>query len=304
MRCLAIDIGGTKIAAVLVQIENETAQIHLRQQIATPQTDVVNGMHHCLRQLVQDYAHKFDYIAVASTGIINKGILTALNPKNLGGLAQFPLKASLAQHTDKPIFLLNDVQAAAYAEYQQQNRSEISNFAFITISTGVGGGIILNGQLLTEPNGIAGHIGHSLADPHGPVCGCGRVGCVEAVAAGRAIEAATQNWTLPCSPKQVFELFRQKDTRASEIIHRSAAAIANLVADLVISLDIQKIVIGGSVGLAEGYLPLVQQYLDQMPAVYRCSLQLAQYGGDAGLIGCAIWAKELLKRMKDVNETA
>ena len=56
-----------------------------------------------------------------STGIINQGILTALNPKNLGGLAQFPLKDSIAQHTDKPIGLLNDVQAAAYAEYQLQN---------------------------------------------------------------------------------------------------------------------------------------------------------------------------------------
>ena len=98
MRCLALDIGGTKIASAIVS-GNQVTQ---RQQIHTPQENVVEAMHQTFAKLLSDYAGQFDYVAVASTGIINKGILTALNPKNLGGLAYFPLKQSLSQHTSKP----------------------------------------------------------------------------------------------------------------------------------------------------------------------------------------------------------
>ncbi len=291
MRCLAIDIGGTKIASALV----ENNQISQRQQVATPTENVSTEMQKTLTAIINGYKNQFDFVAVASTGIINKGILTALNPKNLGGLDQFPLKNAIANHTDKPVLLLNDVQAAAYAEFQNESKNDIQNFAFITVSTGVGGGIILNKTLLTEPNGIAGHIGHSLADPNGEICGCGRQGCVEAVASGRAIQRATESWETPCLPKQVFELFRQQEPKATQIIHRSAKAIANLVADLMISLDMQKIVIGGSVGLAEGYLPLVKDYINQMPSIYSCEIEPAYYQGDAGLIGAAKWGENVLQ---------
>ena len=129
-RCLALDIGGTKIASAIVK----NGEIEQRKQISTPQDDAAQVMHQTLAQLLKEYEGQFDYVAVASTGIINQGILTALNPKNLGGLAQFPLKDSIAQHTDKPIGLLNDVQAAAYAEYQLQNPDDVQNFTFITVS--------------------------------------------------------------------------------------------------------------------------------------------------------------------------
>ncbi|MFU2089097.1 N-acetylmannosamine kinase [Avibacterium avium] len=299
MRCLALDIGGTKIAAALV----ENGVISQRQQISTPQDQSAQGMEQALKTLVTGYAGQFDAVAVASTGIINRGVLTALNPKNLGGLANFPLKESIARYTDKPIGLLNDVQAAVCAEYQlqvqdqiqAQDKSAVQNFLFITVSTGVGGGIILNGELTTGENGIAGHIGHTLADPNGPMCGCGRKGCVEAIASGRAIEAVSSQWAEPCSPKEVFERFRKNDEKATALVQRSAQAIANLIADMVISLDIQKVVLGGSVGLAQGYLPLVQQYLQTMPAFYQCPVEAAQSGADAGLLGAAYWLAQQYK---------
>ena len=285
MRCLALDIGGTKIASALVI----DGVVHQRHQVPTPQQNVTEAMHQTLADIVQQYKGQFDAIAVASTGIINKGILTALNPKNLGGLADFPLQKSLARHTNKPIGLLNDVQAAVCAEYKLQDKNKIQNFVFITVSTGVGGGIILNGELETGPNGVLGHIGHSIADPQGPICGCGRQGCVEAIASGRAIEAATNSWESPCSPKDVFAKFRQHNQDATLLVERSARAIANLIADMVISLDVQKVVVGGSVGLAEGYLPLVQKFLQEMPSIYHCPIEAAQFGNDAGLIGAADW---------------
>ncbi|QLB13680.1 N-acetylmannosamine kinase [Bisgaardia hudsonensis] len=292
MRCLALDIGGTKIASAIVTNSN----IKNRRQVATPTTNVAVEMHNTIAEIMAYYAGQFDAVVVASTGIINNGILTALNPKNLGGLADFPLKNSIAQHTDKPIGLLNDVQAAVCAEYKEQDQNKIKNFVFITVSTGVGGGIILDGELSTGPNGVVGHIGHTLADPNGPICGCGRRGCVEAIAAGRAIEAVSSQWTPPCSPKEAFELFRKGDEKAIALIRRSASAIANLIADMAIGLDIQKVSLGGSVGLAEGYLPLVKEYLSTMPTFYQCEVESAVHGGDAGLIGAAYWIEKQLTK--------
>lgn len=295
MRCLAIDIGGTKIASAIVENENITE----RKQITTPQHEASQAMHQTLEQIVKNYQGKFDYIAVASTGIIRGGILTALNPKNLGGLAEFPLKESLKRHTNKPIGLLNDAAAATYAEYQFTDRSEIENFIFITVSTGVGGGLIINRKLITKPYGVAGHIGHSLADPNGPYCGCGRQGCVEALASGRAIEAEASKWDEPCLPKEVFERFHQKDPKAIELVNKSASAIANLVADMKIGLDVQKIAIGGSVGLASGYIETVQEHLHKMPQYYHCPIIKAKSGADAGLLGTAWWVRDCIQNNFD-----
>ena len=287
--CLAIDVGGTKIAAALVTLKDKDAQVAQRIQIHTPQNPSAEALDDALAQVLQTFQGQFDKVSVASTGIIQNGILTALNPKNLGNLAFFPLEQSIAKHTDKPITLLNDAQAAGCAEFLRQD--DVDNFAFITVSTGVGGGIILNRKLFTGTNGVAGHIGHSLADPNGEPCGCGRVGCVEAIAAGRAIARDAAKWEKPCDPPEVFNRFRQGDPQAVALVDKSAKAIANLIADLKINLDIQRIALGGSVGLAEGYLARVEYFLAQMPEIYRPNIVLAHYAQDAGLIGAAWWAE-------------
>ncbi|MGX2970701.1 N-acetylmannosamine kinase [Ursidibacter sp. B-7004-1] len=290
--CLAIDVGGTKIAAALVTLKDKGAQVTQRIQIHTPQNPSAEALDEALAQVLQTFQGQFDKVSVASTGIIQNGILTALNPKNLGNLAFFPLEQSIAKHTDKPITLLNDAQAAGCAEFLRQD--DVDNFAFITVSTGVGGGIILNRKLFTGTNGVAGHIGHSLADPNGEPCGCGRVGCVEAIAAGRAIARDAAKWENPCDPPEVFNRFRQGEPQAVALVDKSAKAIANLIADLKINLDIQRIALGGSVGLAEGYLARVEYFLAQMPEIYRPNIVLAHYAQDAGLIGAAWWAENQL----------
>lgn len=287
--CLAIDVGGTKIAAALVTLKGKDAIVAERTQIHTPQNPSAEALDSALAQILTQFKGKFDQVSVASTGIIQKGILTALNPKNLGNLAFFPLEQRVAKHTDKPITLLNDAQAAGCAEFLRQD--DIENFAFITVSTGVGGGIILNRKLFTGTNGVAGHIGHSLADPNGEVCGCGRVGCVEAVAAGRAIARDAAKWDNPCEPPEVFARFRAGDPQAAALVDKSAKAIAHLIADLKINLDIQRITLGGSVGLAEGYLARVTHFLSEMPEIYRPEVVPAYYAQDAGLIGAAWWAE-------------
>ncbi len=290
MKVLVLDIGGTKIASAI--IENGT--ISNAYKVQTPSDKVLEEnanvsekMTACLAQIIA-YYDDFDCISVCSTGIIDNGILTALNPKNLGGLNEYPLKETLSKLSQKEVFILNDAQAAAWGEYLCLNNKNIKNFAFITVSTGVGGGIVLNGQLLNSP--VAGHIGHSLADPNGEVCGCGRVGCVEAIASGRAIEKKSFDCGLNKKPVEVFELFRAGHPIAEKIINASAKAIANLAADLKIGFDIEQIALGGSVGLADGFIERVQYFLEQMPHIYHIRIEKAQSGANSGLEGAYHYA--------------
>ncbi|MEG8073820.1 N-acetylmannosamine kinase [Escherichia marmotae] len=284
MTILAIDIGGTKLAAALIGADR---QIRDRRELPTPASQTPEALREALATLVAPLQAHAQQVAIASTGIIRNGSLLALNPHNLGGLLHFPLVKTLEQLTDLPTIAINDAQAAAWAEYQALER-DITDMVFITVSTGVGGGVVSDGKLLTGPGGLAGHIGHTLADPHGPVCGCGRVGCVEAIASGRGIAAAAQGELAGANAKTIFTRAGQGDEHAQQLIHRSAHALARLIADVKATTDCQCVVVGGSVGLAEGYLALVETYLAQEPAAFHVELLAAHYRHDAGLLGAAL----------------
>ncbi|PSU25719.1 N-acetylmannosamine kinase [Photobacterium phosphoreum] len=287
--CLAVDIGGTKIAAALVDCT--TNHIIERHQIATPQSQQPAIFSTALTSLLMPLAPQADFVAVASTGIINHGILTALNPDNLGGLNRFELVDDIQRITQLPTHAINDAQAAAWYEFISLNsNNNATNMLFITISTGIGGGLVLNRQLQTGARGISGHIGHTVVDMNGPMCGCGRQGCIEKVASGTAIgELGSALFKRPCNGQQVYQLALEGNKDAMKIIHSSAAAVAELIANLTISLDLDAVVIGGSVGLAPHYCEYIQQYLNEKPELYRPHIIPAQSGGDAGLLGAAHW---------------
>ncbi|WP_199638468.1 N-acetylmannosamine kinase [Serratia sp. PAMC26656] len=287
MTTLAIDIGGTKLAAALIGVDG---QIRNRHELPTPASQTPEALRDALAALVSPLQAHAQQVAIASTGIIRDGTLLALNPHNLGGLLHFPLVKTLEQLTDLPTIAINDAQAAAWAEYQALE-GDITDMVFITVSTGVGGGLVSGGKLLIGPGGLAGHIGHSLADPHGPVCGCGRIGCVEAIASGRGIAAAAQGELAGADAKTIFARAGQGDQQAQQLLHRSARVLARLIADIKATTDCQYVVIGGSVGLAEGYLALVETYLAQEPAAFHVELLAAHYRHDAGLLGAALLAQ-------------
>ncbi|WP_277850356.1 N-acetylmannosamine kinase [Moellerella wisconsensis] len=288
MNTLAIDIGGTKISAALISRDNQLTQ---HTQITTPASASPTLLYEALVAITTPLKADANSIAVASTGIISDGVLTALNPDNLGGLKDFPLKETLSKLTGLPCQLLNDGQAAAWAEYDYR-RESIADMAFITVSTGVGGGLIQQGQLLTGKRGIAGHLGHTLADPHGPLCGCGRYGCVEAIASGRAIAAQAVDELAGKDAKAIFTAFYQGNVQAKAIIERSANTIANLVTDIKATTDVDCVVLGGSVGLAKGYIELVQAAITPQPLALQVPVLSAYYHHNAGLWGATLWARE------------
>ena len=129
------------------------------------------------------------------------------------------------------------------------------------------------------------------ADPHGPACGCGRTGCVEAIASGRGIAAAAQGELAGADARTIFTRAGQGDEQAQQLIHLSARTLARLIADIKATTDCQCVVVGGSVGLAEGYLALVEMYLAQEPAAFHVDLLAAHYRHDAGLLGAALLAQ-------------
>lgn len=288
MNTLTIDIGGTKLAAALI---NENHEILQRREMPTPSSTSPADLERALSQLVKPYKDLAGRVTVASTGIINKGILTALNPDNLGGLNAFPLQSTIEALTGLPCSVLNDAQAAAWAEYSRLSAS-VQNMAFITVSTGVGGGIVLNGELLTGPHAFAGHLGHCQADPQGPVCGCGRIGCVEVIASGRGIASAASQDLKGKNAREIFLAAHSGHAQAQQLVTRSAQAICQLIGNLKALLDIECVVLGGSVGLAPNYREQVEQLLSQLPPAYHVSILPAHFQHDAGLMGAAMWQSQ------------
>lgn len=291
MTTLAIDIGGTKLAAALI---DEEFNILERREMPTPASRTPAALAAALATLVGPLAGRATCFAIASTGIIQDGILTAINPANLGGLARFPVLDCLSGLTGLSGIAINDAQAAAWAEYHAL-AEKVGEMVFLTVSTGVGGGIVSHGRLHTGRGGLAGHCGHTLADPDGPACGCGRRGCVEAIASGRGIAAAARDDLSGLDARAIFALASEGHLQAQALIQRSARALARLIADLKAVTDCDCVVVGGSIGLASGYLPLVIEYLSQEPAVYQVPLREARYRHDAGLLGAALWGQGAMR---------
>lgn len=287
MATLAIDIGGTKLAAALIDSERH---MHQRRELPTPASKTPDALRSALQTLVAPLIPHARQVAIASTGIIHEGTLLAINPQNLGGLLHFPLVSTLEMLSGLPVLAVNDAQAATWAEYHAC-QDETSDMVFITVSTGVGGGVVSGGTLLTGRGGLAGHFGHTLADPHGPRCGCGRIGCVEAIASGRGIAAAAKDDLAGCDAKSIFARAAEGHAQAQALITHSAHTLARLIADVKATTDCQRVVLGGSVGLASGYLAQVQASLAQLPAVYQVAMSAAHYRHDAGLLGAALLAQ-------------
>lgn len=131
MTTLAIDIGGTKLAAALIGADG---QIRDRRELPTPASQTPQALRDALSALVSPLQAHAQRVAIASTGIIRDGSLLALNPHNLGGLLHFPLVKTLEQLTNLPTIAINDAQAAAWAEYQALD-GDITDMVFITVST-------------------------------------------------------------------------------------------------------------------------------------------------------------------------
>lgn len=283
---LSIDIGGTKIAAAMV----DGSRIVMRRQVSMSQH--VEGFSQAIDELVAGMPSP-ERVAVAATGFVRDGYIHAVNQNIIPFWNGFSLVEFLAARFACPIAILNDAQAATWAEYLA-SEAPIGCLLYLTLSTGVGGGLIVGNRLQVGSSGLAGHVGHStvgtLAVDGRMTCGCGRKGCLETIASGTAL--ARQASFVFGEPLDSRELFARAaaDRRAEEILVNAANAVAETISNCVMLLDVECAVIGGSVGLAPGMVERIRAALDVQPDLVQVPVTKARLGADSGLIGVARWA--------------
>jgi glucokinase len=200
-----------------------------------------------------------------------------VSPLNIPAWVRFPLRDRLAQLTGLPVVVDNDAKALALGEGWVGAAAGVTDFIAMVVSTGVGGGIVLDGRLLDGASGNAGHIGHVIVVPGGRRCTCGAHGCLEAEASGTAIAAVTGRPAAGAGPDVV--------ARTGLLVGRGVASVANL-------LDLRLAVIGGSVALGFGppFFAAVQAEVDASARLdFSLGTQVvpAALGADGGLIGAA-----------------
>jgi glucokinase len=281
---LAVDIGGTKMAAGLVDGE---ASILSEHQVPTPQSDDPEVVFGALTGVIHEVRTGADraptVCGVGCGGPMTRGGET-VSPLNIPGWRGFELRRRLVEATGLPVAVDNDAKALALGEGWVGAARGEENFLAMVVSTGIGGGIVLGGALLDGRSGNAGHIGHVIVEPDGRRCACGGRGCLEAEASGPSIAADTGQ-APAVAPRAVKE-------RVGTLVGRAVASVVNL-------LDLPLVVVAGSVALGFGapFFAAAQAEMDE-----RCRLEFSRgariipagLGPRGPLIGAAAVGRRLL----------
>jgi glucokinase len=270
---LAVDIGGTKLAAGVV---DRGGHIQWQQQAPTPAGDAEQ-----LWQAVVALVGTVPAPRPVACGIGCGGPMSdggeLVSPLNIPGWRDFPLRSRLAEFTGLPTWIDNDAKALALADGWVGDAVGQRNYLSMVVSTGIGGGIVLDGRLLQGDDGNAGHVGHVIVEPGGRLCGCGARGCLEAEASGLAIAGATGRPAAAAGPEVV--------ERTGRLVGRAVASVANL-------LDLQLALVSGSVALGFGE-PFLRAARAELAARARlqfsagCRIAAGRLGARGPLIGAA-----------------
>jgi len=291
MITLGIDLGGTKTALGLVQ----GGTVLARARIDTPQTgfdSVVAAIAEAAGALLADHP---EFSTVSHAGIGSPGPLDfdsgrILWAPNIYGMEDGPIVAALEELLDLPVELENDANAAGFAEHLYGAARGLSSSVYLTLSTGIGGGLFIGDQVIRGAHGIAGEVGHMTVLPGGPVGGDGHLGTLEAIAAGRAIARdATYGYGLALEAPEVFERARKGERTALSIIDNATEFTALGMANIVKLFDPAAFVLGGGLTNAgDFYLERIRTALDRYLVSYpQPEVRLAELSGDAGIIGAA-----------------
>lgn len=295
---IGIDIGGTKTA---IGIVDEQGKIQSKISIPTDPSvspfKMVERIADQVNELIQASPVSVDPSKIIGVGIGAPGPLDTSQgmivcPPNLPAWHDFPLVEQMSKFLKYPIRFENDATAAALAEKWIGAAQDADHFVFITISTGIGAGIFMNGKLITGATGNAGDVGHVVIDPSVGHCTCGQDGCWEYIASGTAIaRQASELLGRKVTSKEAFDLADQGHPLMKELIDRVYRYIGIGCVTLINTLDPQKIVIGGGVTqVGEPLFSAVRAYVSKHalnPSGRNTPIVPAALQQDAGLIGAA-----------------
>lgn len=295
MKTIGIDIGGTQTRIALFSENGLITQVKFPTYIDNPHAQVAQMVAE-MRQLSADYLA----IGVACPGPLDVKNGVILNPPNLPGWHNFPLQAVLEEASGKPVIIDNDANLAALAEAKIGAGSGKSIVQFLTISTGIGGGLVVNDEIFHGAHGFAQEVANCLVDETNDVPGTTLAGSVERICSGTGIYHLARQKNLHVdSTADVFALANAGNTTAHAIIEYTAQRLASFLATIQGVIDPDIIVIGGSVALHNPeFIQLIENYLKQKvyPTVAPyIQLEIAHCHDAAGVIGAGLWAQHYLK---------
>ncbi|WP_135228746.1 ROK family protein [Deinococcus fonticola] len=300
-RVLALDIGGTSIRAALV----EGQQVMERRECATPQPAFPDAVLDAASALARPLRGGADALGIACAGAVAGGLVTPLATHIFPNWLEVPVAQRLGEALELPATVLNDARAAAWGEFRAGAGQGTQEFMFVTVSTGVGAGLVLGGRLHLAANGLDAELGFTSVPAHShggfPVPGLGHLTALEHEASGtalgrqavhlglagaRALADLAEHWA-----EQGNEHGGEREAgEARDVYNHAAALLAWKISDVAALLGVTRVALGGSVGLRPGYLARVQRALAAFPARSQPQVVHAQLGADAGLVGAAYWA--------------
>ncbi|NSL50342.1 ROK family glucokinase [Calidifontibacillus erzurumensis] len=314
---VGVDVGGTTVKLAFV---SDGGEILHKWSIATDKsnsgkniiTDIASSILNRLDQYKQDIS-SIKGVGVGAPAFLDMETGFVHEAVNLGW-KNINLKKELEHKLNLPVVIDNDANTAALGEMWKGAGVQSQNLLCITIGTGIGGGIIINGEIVHGINGMAGEIGHFTVLPeNGALCNCGKKGCLETISSATgmvrlareeiahhpdSLLATQYNKTNLLSAKMIIEAARKNDDFALEIVDKASFYLGLAIANIAITINPEKIVIGGGVSKAGSLLlKKVSKYFKQfaLPRVYEgAHLALATLGNDAGVIGAAWLAKNKL----------
>jgi glucokinase len=306
---IGVDFGGTHLRAALVNGEGQIVEQLKRETRATlGPAAVIDRIADAIRDMAT-YLSAGD--TLVGVGAIAPGPLDPFEgiifrAPNLEGWDNIHLARELRERVSLPVWIGNDANLAALAEHAYGAGRGLSDLIYLTISTGIGSGFIINNQMLLGARGMAAEAGHMQIIPDGPLCNCGNRGCIEAIASGpniareavgrlhRGIPSSLQNLDHEPTAREVVQAAKQGDAMAIDVLRRAGLFIGMAIANLVHLFNPQRIVVGGGVSNAGDLLfePMRQGADEHIMPSYRDSFDIvpAALGDDVGLLGAAALA--------------
>ncbi len=314
---IGVDLGGTNLRAAIA--DTETGQIFHQRKCPTLAAEGQEAVIQRIVQLVKELTQasglpvcdiKGVGIGVPGTPDIDTGVIQFL-PNLPGKWLNVPLQAIIEEQVQLPVALINDVRAITLGEWTFGAGRGAQTMVCLAIGTGIGGGVVVNGQFHLGLGGTAGEFGHQVVEVDGLPCGCGGKGCLELYASGPAIAAMGVKEVMHGHTTRIGELVnhdlnridveiivqaaKEGDQIAMQILQRAGMYLGIAVGNILGVISPQRVIFGGGVSHAGDLLlkPIVQTVNERVHVipVDKVEFVLAELGINGGLIGAALWAK-------------
>jgi glucokinase len=303
---IGVDLGGTSIRAAVATGEVTHGEpVHRDTPSRDGPSAVLDAVAECARQVAA--GARIDGLAIGIPGPVDPRTGVVHNAPNMTGWNEVPAAVLLTQRLGCPVVICHDAAAAGYAELMAGAGRGARHLLFITVSTGIGGALFIDGDLYNGATGSAGEVGHTPISDNGPPCGQGHPGCLEGTASGTAIASRARAELAAGTVSSLSDLDRASidarviataanagDELSQRVFHDAGHALGRAIGGFINVLAPDAIVIGGGL-IHAGDLLLgpalhaVTQIAFEIPA-RRCKIVTAALGTDAGLIGAVAWA--------------